>query len=83
MPGFDKTGPMGTGPMSGRGFGPCGLGLGWRKRYGMGRGFGRYFGWRWPQTKKDQVQALKEYQQSLKEELEDVEKEIKDSIKEE
>jgi len=26
MPGFDKTGPMGQGPMTGRGFGPCGLG---------------------------------------------------------
>jgi len=40
MPGQDKTGPMGMGPMTGRGFGPCGRGLGFR------RGFGRGFGWR-------------------------------------
>ena len=73
MPGFDKTGPMGMGSMTGRGFGPCGLGLGWRRRHGMGRGFGRDFG----------VQALKEYQQSLKEGLEDVEKELKELEKEE
>ena len=66
MPGFDKTGPMGMGPISGRGFGPCGLGLGWRRKFGQRRGLGRYFGcWNWPQTKKDQVQALKEYQQKL------------------
>ncbi|MFH1863538.1 MAG: DUF5320 domain-containing protein [bacterium] len=37
MSGFDKTGPMGQGPMTGRGFGPCGFGMGWRKRFGMGK----------------------------------------------
>ena len=26
MPRFDGTGPMGRGPMTGRGFGPCGRG---------------------------------------------------------
>lgn len=36
MPGFDRTGPMGHGPMTGRGFGPCARGV----------GFGRGFGWR-------------------------------------
>jgi len=78
MPGFNRTGPLGQGPLTGRGFGPCGLGLGWRRRFGMGRGLGRYFGWQWPQTQKEQVEALKEYKNALKEELEDVEKEEKE-----
>ena len=64
MPRRDGTGPLGLGQMTGRGFGPCGL--------------GRYFAWNWPQSKQDQLQALKEYKQFLKEELEDVEKEEKE-----
>ena len=50
MPGFDRTGPRGEGPMTGRGLGPCGRGLGFRRgfgrRFGRGRGFGRGFGFR-------------------------------------
>ncbi|HJX05280.1 MAG TPA: DUF5320 domain-containing protein [Candidatus Nanoarchaeia archaeon] len=42
MPGQDGTGSLGRGPLTGRGFGPCGRGLGWR------RGFGRGFGWNEP-----------------------------------
>jgi len=76
MPGQDGTGPQGMGPKTGRGFGPCGLGLGWRRRFGAGRGMGRYFGyWDWPQTKQDQTKALSDYQKALEEELEDVKKE--------
>ena len=55
MPGRDGTGPMGAGPMTGRGFGICtganavrygagrgmGLGLGLGCRRGFGYGFGR------------------------------------------
>lgn len=78
MPGFDRTGPLGQGPLTGRGFGPCGLGLGWRRRFGPGRGMGRYFGWQWPQTKKEQIEALEEYKKALREELEDVGKEEKE-----
>lgn len=78
MPMFDKTGPLGLGPLTGRGFGPCGLGLGWRRRFGPGRGLGRYFNWGWPETKKEQSEALKEYKKALREELEDVEKEEKE-----
>ena len=60
MPGFDKTGPMGNGPMSGRGMGNCSnttssnqprCGLGFRGRgrgrgmaLGKGMGYGRGFG---------------------------------------
>lgn len=69
---------MGTGPMTGRGFGPCGMGLGWRKKFGMGRGMGRYFCWNTPQTKDDQLKALDQYLKALEEELEDVKKEMEE-----
>lgn len=61
MPGFDGTGPMGGGPMTGRGMGYCsgarpaagagfGYGRGGRFGFGFGRGgrgggFGRGRGW--------------------------------------
>jgi hypothetical protein len=59
MPGGDRTGPMGMGPMTGRAAGLCagfgapgfvtggpGLGRGWGR--GFGRGWGR--GYRWQAT---------------------------------
>jgi len=42
MPGQDGTGPLGYGPLTGRGWGPCGGGM----RRGFGRGFGRGLGFR-------------------------------------
>ena len=60
MPGGDRTGPAGMGPMTGRGAGFCagypvpgyanpvggrGYGMGWGRGRGMGRGRGRGFGW--------------------------------------
>jgi len=81
MPQFDQTGPMGQGPMTGKGFGPCGLGLGWRRRFGMGRGLGRYFRWNWPVSQNDQKQALVEYKKALEEELADVNKELEETAK--
>lgn len=81
MPGFDQTGPRGMGPMTGRGFGPCGLGLGWRRKFGAGRGLGRYFGgWGWPQTDEEKKKALAEYKKALEEELEDVKKEAEELV---
>ena len=51
MPGFDGTGPMGAGPMTGGGRGRCnpayagyGMGIGRGSGYGRGRGFRRGFG---------------------------------------
>ncbi len=82
MPYFDGTGPLGQGPLTGRGFGPCGLGLGRRRRFGPGRGLGRYFWWRWPQIKEEKLKALDEYQKALQEELEDVQKEIRELTEE-
>jgi hypothetical protein len=68
LPNLDKTGPLGAGPKTGRGFGPCFLGLGWRKK----------FRWYQPKTKQEQLEALKEYKKALQEELEDVDKEETD-----
>ncbi|MBN1501374.1 MAG: DUF5320 domain-containing protein [Spirochaetes bacterium] len=39
MPGFNRTGPLGQGPMTGRGMGMCGGNAG----AGSNRGFGRMF----------------------------------------
>jgi len=49
MPGQDRTGPSGQGPLTGRGLGPCGAGgrgIGFRRGFGRGFGRGRGFGLR-------------------------------------
>jgi hypothetical protein len=60
MPRGDRTGPLGFGPMTGRGMGYCsgypypgfmspGFGSGFGRGFGMGRSFGRGFGsWGYP-----------------------------------
>jgi hypothetical protein len=63
MPRFDGTGPLGFGPGTGWGMGPCGAGMGWR------RGFGREFGLRRLYTKKEESEILKEEVEILEEEL--------------
>lgn len=74
MPRFDGTGPQGMGPRSGRGFGPCGFGMGWMQSR-KGRGFGRYFGLDQPQTREEKLSALSDYRKALEEELADVKEE--------
>ena len=39
MPRFDRTGPLGQGSLTGRGLGPCGTGIGFRR--GVGGDFER------------------------------------------
>lgn len=47
MPGLDRIGPRGLGPMTGRGMGMCGYGRGWRPGAGyMGCAWGYGRGWR-------------------------------------
>ena len=66
MPGFNGTGPLGFGPRTGRGMGPCGGGYGCGR--GWGRGLGRFFGFRkW--SAEDEKQALEQTENYLKEEL--------------
>ena len=76
MPNRDKTGPMGQGPSTGRGLGPCGGGVrrGFGCAQGFGRGLGRYFGWNQPQTEDEIKESLVNYRKALEEELEDVKK---------
>jgi len=63
MPKFDGTGPLGSGPGTGRGMGPCGGGMGWRG------GFGRGFGCRRFYTRKEESEILEEETKVLQEEL--------------
>lgn len=70
MPRFDGTGPLGYGPRTGRGFGPCGRGMGC---FG-GCGFGRYI------SPKNELAALEENEKMLEEELAAI-KEEKNSLK--
>jgi len=43
MPGMDRTGPRGVGPLTGWGRGPCGGGRAFGR--GLGRGFGAWQRW--------------------------------------
>jgi hypothetical protein len=84
MPGFDRTGPTGAGPMTGRGLGRCGSGAiqGTSFGYGMGRGgrgrclVGRGLGWGRgfvggyvPGASPDEAQALRAELAQAREEL--------------
>ena len=77
MPGFNGAGPEGRGPRTGRGLGPCGLGLARRRVFGRGRGLRRYFNRIWPQDRKERLESLREDKKVVEEELEEIEKEEK------
>ncbi len=64
MPRFDETGPMGQGPMTGRGLGPCGRGIGFKR--GFGRGLGRGFGWGFQPAQFSEADEKKILEQELK-----------------
>ena len=78
MPSEDMTGPRGAGPLTGRGLGPCGTGLGFRRgfrRYGMG--FRRGFGFRIPFV--ERIALTKEQEKKvLQKELAEIETEKKE-----
>lgn len=82
MPRFNGTGPLGFGPGTGWGLGPCGAGIVWRR--GFGRGLGRGFGWRrfwgypyfWSYPYQPQI-TKKEEKEILEDELKDLEEELK------
>jgi len=69
MPRFDRTGPMGQGPMTGRGLGPCGGGMrrGWGYHGGDGGGYG--YGFRRFISPKNELIALEDEEKILEEEL--------------
>jgi hypothetical protein len=88
MPGRDGTGPIGVGPMSGRGLGVCsagapgygagrGLGLGFGRR--GGRGYGRGFGGYAASDRDDPMtrkEALAEQKKLLKDRLDYVNRQL-------
>lgn len=90
MPGMDKTGPLGQGPLTGRGLGPCGAGaragLGFRR--GLGRGMGRRMAFQQAQpvasmqpvvlTEAEEKKILKADLEDLEAEKADIEKRLKD-----
>jgi len=84
MPRFDGTGPLGYGPGTGWGLGPCGGGMAYGRRGGGGRlvrrglGIGQGFGWRrfwgyYPNS----VPSKKEEREMLSEEAGLLEQELK------
>lgn len=60
MPKFDQTGPLGKGPKTGRGFGPCEQGSDRKQGSGAGRGMGSFGGGNQPQIKEDVKKEEKE-----------------------
>lgn len=72
MPKFNGTGPMGYGPGTGRGFGPCCSGS------GFGKGFNRSYGYGFRNySKQDGKSIIEEDIKILKEELKAAEEELK------
>jgi len=76
MPGQDRTGPLGLGPLTGRGLGPCGRGLAFR------RGFGRGFGWRYVEpvalTREEEKKILEAELKEIETEKQEIEKRLKE-----
>lgn len=90
MPGGDRTGPRGFGPMTGWGGGYCissGYGYGRGAGFGYCRGY-RGFGWgRFPEVPvrepaKDRLMALKEEERWLEDQLKALKEEVKEMEKE-
>ena len=71
MPRLDRTGPMGQGPRTGRGLGPCGGGMrqGWGCQGGYGFGFRRFA------SPKNELSALEDEEKMLEEELQAIREE--------
>ena len=88
MPGGDRTGPLGRGPITGKGFGPCNAGrgrAGLASRFGFGPGRGRGFGLRQglginagfnQYDTKTQQELLAEEKEMLQERLNQVRKQL-------
>lgn len=76
MPRKNGTGPLGYGPASGLGMGPCGGGLAYGRRGGHGRGLGfrRFWGY-YPApalSQKEENEILSEEAKLMEEELKNI-----------
>lgn len=83
MPQRDGTGPLGQGPLTGRGFGPCGRGLAFRRRFVRGFGWRRFY-FDEPLfepltlTKEEQLKILEEEKKNLELELQRIQEKLKE-----
>ena len=79
MPNMDRTGPQELGPLTGKGFGRCGNGLG----HGCRRGFGCGFGFRnnipLTITKDEERKILESEIKEIELEKQEIEKRLKES----
>ncbi|KYK24450.1 hypothetical protein AYK26_06710 [Euryarchaeota archaeon SM23-78] len=86
MPGRDGSGPLGEGPLTGRGLGPCGRGLargrGFGRGFGRGLGLGRGLGWRarfaWDYPTEPVELSKEEEKKILEAEKQEIEKRLKE-----
>ena len=88
MPNQDRTGPLGQGPLTGRGLGPCGRGLargrlGGYRRGGApcyGRGFRRNSAFIQPQviTETQEKELLKQELEAVKAEQAEIQERLKE-----
>lgn len=87
MPGQDRTGPGGQGPMTGRGMGLCtralgrGIGRGFRQGFGFRRGFGNRFVYTDDEivlSKEDEKKILESELAELEREKVEIEKRLKE-----
>jgi len=74
MPRFDGTGPLSLGPGTGWGLGPCGAGMAFRRSWGRGFGWRRFWGYPYqPElTKKEEKEWLEEELKNLEEEMKEI-----------
>ena len=73
MPAKDRTGPFAQGPKTGRGFGPCGRGMGYGR--GFGRGYGRGQGFRAAEpTREEEIDFLEQEMEAIKQRIKDLKK---------
>jgi hypothetical protein len=77
MPRFDGTGPLGLGPGTGWGLGPCGAGLAWRRGWGRGFGWRRFWGYPYGAYPYQPQITKKEEKEMLEDEVKDLEEELK------
>jgi hypothetical protein len=90
MPGYDRTGPWGYGPMTGRGMGPCGRGSRTGAARGSGRGMGRGFARYGPYspvpayepTREQEIADLRAEKELVEKELEEIKSRMKELEKE-
>lgn len=79
MPKLDQTGPQGTGPMTGRGMGPCNKNKRNMPRCGYGCGYGFYG--RNYLTPQEETEDLEEIAKNLEEDLQAVKQRISEMKK--